>query len=285
MSDHEDKLHLAHDSDVDSWETTAHIPPRVLDKLHHTWPDLELTVHVLLRKHSKNHVHRQMDGKLLSSSLLRSLTYEVIYEGYQADHPASQEWAKITRAISAGGNLRMLKVHMKECREEPENDSQVELSRDRRLPALEEFTLYGAYSYNWSDDHCRMLADSVDLSTLHTLNLSSGMPTTFFKAFTGRLPGLKTLRVEIRRNVNVDSTASFISAVNTLQSLDIDGPTSVVDILWPAIVQHRATLTDICLRKHVSLGRLEEIMKTFPSVKRLGWNVPYEVKKRATCRQ
>jgi hypothetical protein len=254
------------------------MPPSVLDKLHKTWPDLELSVRVLGRRHAEKSSHRQMDEKLLSSSLLRSLTYEVIYQGYQANRSASLEWAKLTRAISVGGCLRVLRIQIQEGGEELESDAQLALSWDSHLPALEEFTLDGAYDYNWTDEHCRMLANSVGMSTIRTLNFVGGMPTAFSKAFTGRTPGLKTLRMGIRRTVNVGTTADFIKVVEGLELLDIDGPESVIDALWPAIVQQRATLKSLHLRQHIKVGRLEEVVNSFPCVERLGWNVRYEVK-------
>jgi hypothetical protein len=254
------------------------MPPLVLDKLRKTWPDLQLAVRVLGRKYAKKSGHLQMDEKLLSSSLLTSLTYDVIYHGYQADRSASFEWAKLTRATSVGGCLRVLRIQIQAGGEEPESDSQLALSQNLHLPALEEFTLHGAYDYNFTDEHSQMLVNSVDTSTLHTLNFGGGMPTAFFKAFTGRLSGLRTLRVEIRRNVNVEIIADFIKSVEGLELLDIDGPTSVIDGLWPAIVQHRATLKNLHLRQHIGIGRLQEVVNSFPSVEHLGWNVRYEVK-------
>jgi hypothetical protein len=270
------KLNRVRDADVDSWETVAHMPPSVLDKLHNTWPDLELSVRVLGRRLAKNSGHRQMDEKLLSSSLLRSLTYDIIYPGYQADHSAI-EWAKLTRAISVGGGLRVLRIRIQYGGEEPESDLQLELPQDSHLPALKELTLHGAHGFNWTDEHCRRLASSVDMSTLHTLNFARGMPTPFLKAFTGRLPDLKTLRFEIGRNANAEITADFIESVKGLELLDIDGPISVMDTLWPAIVQHRATLKSLCLRQNMAIGRLEEVVNSFPLMQRLGWNVLYEV--------
>jgi hypothetical protein len=254
------------------------MPPSVLDRLHKTWPDLKLFVRVLGRGYAKKSGHQQMDEKLLSSSLLRSLTYDVIYQGYGADRSASFEWAKLTRAISVGGCLRVLRIRIRSGGEEPESDSQLALFRDFHLPALEEFTLHGAYNYYWTDEHCRMLANSVDMSTLHTLDFARGMPTPFFKAFTGRIPGLKKLQVEIRRNDNLEIIADFIKSVEGLELLDIDGPESVIDALWPAIVRHRETLKSLYLRQHIELGRLEEVVNSFTSVERLGWNVLYEVK-------
>jgi hypothetical protein len=254
------------------------MPPSVLDKIRKTWPDLDLFVRVLRRWNATKSVYRQMDEKLLSSSLLSSLTYNVIYQGYQADRSASLEWEKLTRAVCVGGCLRVLQIQIQVGGEKPESDSQLALPRNFHLPALEEFTLYGAYDRIWTDEHCQMLDNSVDMSRLHTLNFADGMPTSFFKTFTGRLPGLKTLRLEITRNVNVEVTANFIKSIEGLELLDIDGPASMIDVLWPAIVQHRTTLKRLYLRQHIEIGRLEEVSNSFPCVQRLGWNVRYEVR-------
>jgi hypothetical protein len=254
------------------------MPPLVLDKLHKTWPDLELSVRVLGRRHGVKSSHRQMDEQLLSSSLLRSLTYEVTYQGYEADHSASLEWGKLTRAISVSSCLRVLRIQIYMGGERSESNPQLALPQDFQLPALEEFALYGAYDLRWTDEHCQMLDSSVGMSTLHTLNFARGMPTSFFRTFTGRLPGLKTLRLEITRNANVEVTADFIKSIEGLELLDIDGPASVIDVLWPAIVQHRTTLKRLYLRQHIEIGRLEEVSNSFPCVERLGWNVLYKVK-------
>ncbi|KAH7385164.1 hypothetical protein DE146DRAFT_748088 [Phaeosphaeria sp. MPI-PUGE-AT-0046c] len=259
-----------------SWENTAHVPPSVLDKLQKTWPDLELFVNVRGRGRAKHPDHKQMDERLLSSSLLRSLTYQVIYQGYQDNIPVSLEWAKLTRAISAGGNLRVLRIQIQAGGDEPQSESQLELSRALHLPALEEFSLQGTYYNNWNDEHCRMLANSVDMSKLHTLNIANGMPTSFFRAFTWRLPGIKTLRLEIRRQDDIGATAAFIRSVDGLEVLDIDAPPSVVDALWPVIVQHSATLKNLCLRAKVDIERLEQVTNSFSLIQRLGWRIPHK---------
>jgi hypothetical protein len=255
------------------------MPPLVLDKLRKTWPDLQLSVHVLARGSATTKSgHRKMDEKLLSSPLLTSLTYEVIYKEYKGDRLPSFEWAKITRAIHVGGCLRILRLQIRPGGRDPEYDSQFELFGDLPLPELEEITLHNAYEYNVTDEYCRMLANSVGMSKLHTLNFADGISTPFCEAFTGRLPDLKTLRVKIQRNVEVEITADFIKSLKRLESLDINGSLSVIDALWPAIMQHGATLKNLQLRQHIEIGRLEEVVNSFPSLERLGWYVRYEVK-------
>ena len=65
---------------------------------------------------------RQMDKKLLSS-LMRSLTYDIIFQGDEADGPASLGWVKLTCAVSVGGCHCVLSIQIQESGEESESDS------------------------------------------------------------------------------------------------------------------------------------------------------------------
>lgn len=218
-----------------------------------------------------------MDDSLISSFLLRSLNYDIIYQGWRENVPATSEWGRLTRAICTGGSLRVLKVQLYQGGEETEASSELETLGSMHPPALEELSLNGTYYSNCNDAHLRMLADSVNMSTLHTFNFTNGDPTSFFKAFTGRLTGLKTLRVEMCRNGDGDIAAKFISSVDELEVLCINGSPAVIDTLWPSIVKHRSALKSIFVWGKVEVVRLEEVVNTFPLVSRLGWNVPYEV--------
>lgn len=259
-------IDIAHTTaaNMNSWETTVHISQVVLDKLHATWPKLELSVHVLNREHARDVRHRQMDEKLLSSPLLRNLTYNIFFQGHAADKPSRSEWPKLTRAIAAGGNLRRLRIQsQKDGNEyygikvlndtEPQNLMRFDISPETRFPALEEFMLYevrhyGRSSYQWDTEHCKMLRDSTDWSKLRTLNFASDMPTAFFTVFSGLLPELKSLRFGIPRGTNGEAASKFIKSVRALKSLDIDHSASNMDALWPAIKQHKETLETVILR-------------------------------------
>jgi len=291
---------------TNSWETTVHISQVVLDKLHVTWPNLELTVHVLHREHATNVKHRQMDENLLSSPLLRNLTYNIFFQSYIADEPSRSEWPKLTRAIAAGGNLRRLRIQSQQDGNEyrgiqvlndtePQKFMRFDLLPETRLPALEEFTLhevrhYGSSSYLWDTEHCKMLRDLTDWSKLHTLNFASDMPTAFFTVFTGLLPELKSLRFGIPRGVNGEAATKFIKSFRALESLDIDHSASAINSLWPAIKQHKETLHTLMLRGdfgswdypvHLEVSRLEKIVRKFPSLKRLGWDVSWESREKS----
>lgn len=253
------------------------MPSSVLEKLHKTWPELDLSICVLGRRYAKDVIHRQIDEKLLSSPLLKSLTYEIIYEGYSSDSPMSPEWTKLTRAISSGGGLRVLRIKATSggvCGEEPDKALQLDVCRDSHLPALEEFTLDGSF-YHWDDEHSEMFARSVDTSRLHTLNFPTSMTASFFRAFKKQLPGLKKFRIGRCGSGHV--IADFVKSIEGLELLAIDGQAPAIDVLWPAIMQHKNTLKSLCLRERVGVARLEEVMNSFPSVTCLGWDVPYEV--------
>ncbi|KAH3914550.1 hypothetical protein HBH56_090730 [Parastagonospora nodorum] len=289
-----------------SWETTVHISQVVLDKLHATWPKLELLVHVLDREHARDVRHRQMDEKLLSSPLLRNLTYNAFFQGYEAHKPARSEWPKLTRAIAAGGNLRMLRIQSQQDGNEyrgikvlndtePQKLMRFDMSPETHFPALEEFTLhevrhYGSSSYLWDTEHCKMLRDSTDWSNLRTLNFASDMPTAFFTVFTGLLPELKSLRFGIPRGANGEAASKFIKSVRALESLDIDHSASTIDTLWPAIEQHNKTLETLILRGdfgswdypvHLEVSCLKKVVKEFPFLKRLGWDVSWEMREKS----
>lgn len=76
-----------------------------------------------------------------------------------------------------------------------------------------------------------MLAGSANTSTLHSPTFSNGDPASFFKAFTGRLTDLETLRVEMVRNGNGDIAAKLISSIDELEVLGINGSPAVIYIL------------------------------------------------------
>jgi hypothetical protein len=242
-----------------------------------------------------------MDEQLLSSPLLKSLTYNVILGGGSENYPARSEWPKLTRAIVAGGNLCILKIQSQSdgskysdgqvlSDTEPEMLMRLDIEHGTRLPALEEFTLhdvrcYGRSTYLWDAEHCELLRKAMDWSKLRTLDFASDMPTGFFAAFTGRLPGLEKLRFRISRDdmSGLPVVSEFIKSVNGLESLDINQPQYVADAkaalpaLWPAITHHRDTLKELIVRQNFALpeefSRLEEIATSFPLLKRFGWNL------------
>ncbi|KAF2831092.1 hypothetical protein CC86DRAFT_134764 [Ophiobolus disseminans] len=285
-----------------SWETTAHISPSVLDKLHATWPDLELSVCVLNRAKAPIVLHRQMDTKLLSSPLLKKLTYNVYHEGASPEKPARSEWPKLTHALVSGGNVRALKIDSQPDRNrhrgdhvlkytEPIRMMRLDITPGIRLPALEEFAFRGEGSwgpppYLWDAEHCQLLREAMDMSRLRKLDFGSVMPVAFFSTFTGLLPELKALRFGIVPDGSINVTTRFIKSLKSLESLDIGRAQSAIDLLWPAIMKHKGSLKELILRpttagycqpQYIDLERLQTLSIQFPMLERLGWDAPCKV--------
>ncbi|KAH7069332.1 hypothetical protein FB567DRAFT_565062 [Paraphoma chrysanthemicola] len=280
-----------------SWETSAHMPCSVLEKLQTTWPDLALSVCVLDRQEVTNHRHRQMDVKLLSSPLLRTLTYNVYNQGYYANEPARSEWPKLTQAIAKGGSVRVLNIDnrsdgspysgakvINDDDEDPGKYMRLDLTPGLRLPALEEFTMrsWGNATYLWDDAHAQMLRDAMDWSRLRKLDFGSDRPDAFFSAMTGTMPNLRSLRFGTQDGV-VGPAQRFLDSIDALESLDIGRAQGAIDTLWPSILNHKDTLRELILHPtfgsyyshhYIDLDRLETIRKEFPLLERLGWDAP-----------
>jgi hypothetical protein len=266
----------------------------VFNKLHATWPELELSVRVLHRRDARIVEHRQMDVRLLSSPLLKSLTYFVYYAG---QNPVRTEWPQLTQALATGGNLRVLRIKNKRdgdthqsgrifrsaaYKEPPPFD----FAQQSKLPALTEFTLaeerFWSNSYRWDQEHREMFRIAFDWSKLRKLDFGSKMPVSFFKNMTGTLPHLKSLRFGVR-NGPVEVVNEFIESVDALESLDIDEAQKGIDILWPGIIKQKSSLRELIMRpataiytqpECIEISKLETIVEQFTSLECLGWDVP-----------
>ncbi|KAF2852949.1 hypothetical protein T440DRAFT_487950 [Plenodomus tracheiphilus IPT5] len=283
-----------------NWKTAAHMSRGNYDKLHSTWPKLEISVTVVDRQNVKSIAHRQMDMRLLSSPLLTRLTYVVYNQGYQASLPSRSEWPKLTRALVAGGNVRVLRIQSQSDGEdyfgvkivqdsEPEKLARLDLVPAIRLPQLEELSInsqryYGASTYLWDTEHCLLLRDAMDWSRLRKLDFGADNPDVFFTTFTSRLPSLKSLRFEVN-NWFLEPAVRFIESIDALESIHIDEVQKNIQPLWPAIMQHKASLKKLIFgptlghyysTQHVDLGRLEEIVTSIPGLEHLGWDMPCE---------
>ncbi|ORY07385.1 hypothetical protein BCR34DRAFT_626448 [Clohesyomyces aquaticus] len=282
-----------------SWETSAHMPSPVLSKLHATWPDLELSVCVLGRQNAKDPAHRQMDTPLLSSPLLRSLTYDIFHKGHRAEDPAPSEWPKLTRALESGGHVRVLRIQNTgdgtayygvQVLGDSENSDKLmrlDITPSTRLPALEELSIredkyWGSSTYLWDDEHCRLLRNAMDWSRLRKLDFGAGRPDAFFAAFRGVMPNLKALRFGAQYDT-VGHAKSFLKSVTALESLDIARAESAFQTLWPEILRHKDTLKELLLRPttsgycspdYIKLEHLETIASGFPALERFGWDAP-----------
>jgi len=274
------------------------MPATVLDKLHATWPDLELSVCVLdrhkapLALHRHLTLHRQMDTKLLSSPLLKELAYNVYFAGYHSKLPAPSGWSTLTHALVTGGHVRVLRIEAQPGRHdtvversEPKKLMRLDFTPGMRLPFLEELTLHSedkdrcAFYYSWDTEHCKLFREAIDVSRLRRLDFGSDIPTDLFSTLMGSLPNLKTLRFGIPPHGSVGVANRFIESLPSLESLDIDLTQLAIDKLWPTIMKRKGTLKELILRRpghRDDIDRLQTLSNQFPMLERLGWEVPCE---------
>jgi len=275
------------------------MPGSILDKLHATWPDLELSVCVLDRQKAPVAQHRRMDTRLLSSPLLKKLAYNVYFQGYDPKQAARSEWPKLTQALVTGGHVRSLRIEAKpdETRykgdrvmdgTEPEKMMRLDITPGRRLAFLEELTIHveghwGGLPYPWDAEHRRLFREAIDASRLRMLDFGSDKPDPLFSALMGSLPRLKVLRFGIPRDGSVSVASRLIKSLKSLESLDIDQAQLGIDKLWPTIMKRKDTLKELILRpttagycnpQYIDIDRLYTLSIQFPMLERLGWDAP-----------
>jgi hypothetical protein len=220
--------------------------------------------------------------------------------------PTLSEWPNLSRCLEVARNLKVLRLEI--SRDDlydgtgilasypyhsivAGNLPRLDVSNETRLPSLKEFTLreqrhYGASTYLWDAEHCVLLLNSSDWSSLIVLEFGPDLPVAFFETFISHLPGLKKLRFGFDRETTLSDlriVRRFMESVEVLEGLDIDQPKRGIDTLWPAVLMHTKTLKDLILRpsharyyepEYMSFEMLEEIVQTFPVLERLGWDVP-----------
>lgn len=267
----------------------------VYDKIHKTWPNLELRVSVTDRRDAKVTAHRQMDMALLSSPLLVGLTYVIHTHGAWSDRPTRSEWPRLTQALAAGGNVRSLRLQILADGygfdrtlivpdTEPEKQARLDLASGLYLPQLEEFIIQNPShsTYLWDSDYCHTFRDSIDCSRLRTLDFGSDSPREFFSYFTGLLPNLKTLRFAAAANAR-EPVKSFIESIESLEHLSLAHAQRGIDDLWPAIKKHKGSLKTLvlgptlgpwCSPLHMDLSLLEAVAASFPQLEHFGWDAP-----------
>ncbi|KAJ4360681.1 uncharacterized protein N0V89_001248 [Didymosphaeria variabile] len=279
-----------------NWNTSAHIPKAVLQKLHSTWSDLEISATVVDREDAVNAAYRKMDLRLLSSPLLARLTYVVYERGYRSDQPCRSDWPKLSQALSSGGNVRSISIqsqqdsssayrHMLVEDTEPEKLPRLDLSLGACFSKLEQLRIRNQsyYTYLWDEEHCRALRNFIDPSRLRALDFGNDNPEVFFTTFAGILPDLKVLQFGAKRNTSLQPAKDFIDSLSGLETLEIGEAQRGFDELWPVIEKHKDTLKTLilgptwgqyCSPEYIDLSVLETISQTFPKLERLGWHVP-----------
>jgi hypothetical protein len=287
-------------ADSSSWETSAHMSLAVYDMLHSTWPKPEIRVVCGDRIDAKNLAHRQMDMKLLSSPLLVSLAYVIYTKGYRADWPCRSDWPRISQALAAGGNVRYLHLRVLQDGSDYKNTQLVSDTETEKLPRLdlapgvrlsqlEEITFetcgnYGQSKYLWDPEYCRNFRGAIDFGQLRSINFGGENPEAFFTCFAGSCPKLRSLAFGAWKDAT-EPVKRFIESLDGLERLDVSRAQAGMDDLWPAIMKHKNTLETLilgptmglcCSPVYMELSRLEDIARTFPNLKRLGWDAPCE---------
>ncbi|RYO39043.1 hypothetical protein AA0113_g11239 [Alternaria arborescens] len=266
--------------------------------IHATWPQLELRVVTVDRQNAENSSHRQIDMRLLSSPLLTDLTYVVYTEASHVGVPWRSDWPRLSQALAAGGNVRSLRLQIRQDFDgydgpkivpdtEPRKLPRLDLTSGLRLLRLEELTiehpkLYGDSIYLWDDDYCRMFLDAIDCSRLRKLDFGIDNPMNFFQNSAGRFPKLKTLSFGLLGREGTQQPARmFLESLDALEHLDVSHSQYCIDDLWPAIEKHRNSLKTLILGptfghyngfKYMGLSLLETIASTFPNLEQLGWH-------------
>ena len=286
------------ETDLYRWNTCAHMPSDIFDKIHLTWPNLELSVTVNDRPSANTPAYRQMDIALLSSPLLTDLTYTVYYKGWQSGTPVASEWPKLTQALLTGGNIRSLQItsepDVRPCivdENEPEKIPRLGLQPGARLPKLEELSIRAeTHRYLWDEPHCLALHDAIDPARIQVLDFGSDNPEEFFYTVSGLMPNLRSLAFGVKKG-SVIPARNFIKSLTGLQSLRIMSVKDEISELWPAINYHKETLKSLVfgLRlyfgpeyyahgtpEYMSLRSLSSIPNKFPKLEHLGWPVPCE---------
>lgn len=279
-----------------SWNTSAHIPERVLDKLHYTWPDLDISAAIVDRHETQVEAHRQMDLRLLSSPLLTRLTYAVYDHGSSKGEPSQSEWPQLSHALFPTSKLRYLSIQgqpdasnpihriVKYMR--PETSPHLYLLQGADFSKLEKLRIrnVGYTSYLWDEKHCRTLRDSMDLFRLQTLDFGNENPEAFFRIFTGHVPNLKEVHFGITKDSSLEPAKHFIDSLSALTSLHVEAAKKGLEELWPIINRHRDTLKSLVLGptwgayyspEYIDHSLLETIASTFPKLERLGWSIPF----------
>lgn len=275
------------------------MPSPVFDLIHTTWPVLMLRVAAVDRQYAKLASHRGIDTRLLSSPLLVELTYTVYEQGYDDSTPCRSDWPAVSRALAAGGNVRRLRLQSapdgdrySDTRVVSDAESsklpRIDFSSGLRLSRLEELSIqvkrqwWQGSTYLWDEEHCGEFLGFLDTSRLRRLDFGGDNPEAFFRTFTGRLPGLKSLRFGAVEGASGPAQA-FIKSLDALEHLEIAQAQLAIDELWSAIEQHSVSLRTLilqpalsgyCSARHIDLQRLEAIAANFPKLERLGWDAP-----------
>ncbi|KAF2449693.1 hypothetical protein P171DRAFT_460880 [Karstenula rhodostoma CBS 690.94] len=269
-----------------NWNTSTHIPEKVLDKLHSTWPDLEISATIVDRHKAQIEAHHQMDLRLLSSPLLTRLTCAVYDQGSSMGELSRSEWPKLSQALFPSSKLKNASLEGIVGDTQPKSMPRLHFWLGADFSKLEQLSIQnvGYTSYLWDEAHCRSLRDSMDLSCLQALDFGDRNPEAFFEAFTGHLPNLKSLRFGFTRNSSLLPVKGFIDSLSALESLRIDAAKAGLDELWPVINKHKDTLKTLvlgptwgtyCSPEYIDRSLLKTVANTFPKVKRLGWQVPF----------
>ena len=280
------------------WKIAAHMPSEILQKIHSTWPNLELSVTLEDRRKVESAADHKMDIDLLSSPLLTELTYTVYYKGWSCDRPVKSEWPRLTQVLNHGGNIRSLQLtaqpdyHPQIVDDNlPENIPRLDLLPGTHFSKLEELSIKAdCYPYLWDKSHCSALHDAIDITRIRKLDFGDNNPEDFFTFFKDLMPNLRSLGFGLKRGP-VKPARNFITSLTGLESLRIMAVQNGIPGLWPAINCHKQTLKRLIFGPRVYPGSetytygppefmnvrtLSSVPGKYPRLEHLGWPVPCE---------
>lgn len=246
-----------------TWDLYRDISVPVLTNLEEHHPNCKLLV--------TNHDRGTLDGRLLASPLLNSLSFCILNESADIGITNKLEqysiFSDLRHIILASPNLRSLDIKFEyhwggrglrwEVMNATPRPLNLPLEESDRLPPLRELTFSGPpETYEFDLEHCQMLDRCMDWSHLRRLDLGLSCPQAFFEIIGPKLTRLKSLSMGIRVGSrkysrwvhgpltcqSLESVIDFLQTIPTLEELHIndlnEGPGAVI----PTIVRHHQTL-------------------------------------------
>ena len=249
-----------------SWASNVSIPVSVITVLEKQWPNVKLI--------ASNHHRIDTDIRLLSSTLLHSLTFGIF--NWKTGPNVLEQYSRLPElkeVLLKSSQLRKLDIRTKYSwigEKSPESEARLmnlPLDPSDRLPPLHELTFSGPDTYEFSIEHCQLLSQCLDWSKLRVLDLGLSCPQSFFQEMGGRLTSLSSLTMGIRTGSRKYSHSAygpmtcndyvpikrFISSLPSLRQLCLMDLDAAAAEIAPLILEHQTLLQN--LSYHVSQHR------------------------------
>ncbi|KAF2995031.1 hypothetical protein E8E13_000233 [Curvularia kusanoi] len=189
-----------------SWNTLAHMPDILFDKLHTVRPLLQLSVAILDRRISKEAPHHKLDMRLFTSPLLTDLTYAV-YSDLDESQNLNRRRLPSSTTPSDPGSLRSHKEMIDNGRLKTlttTNDKDfvtIHLDTESRSVVLNELSRQckhkeNGFAYQLRSCNGRVVHESINCTNICALDFGEVNPETFFTVLKSAIPDLKTLRFD-----------------------------------------------------------------------------------------